>query len=57
MQDAAALGLAPALPAGALELGVSVYGRGERNCAVMSDAGAVVRFVRERRSEVGVRSA
>jgi hypothetical protein len=30
MPEAAALGLAPALPAGALELGVSVYGRGER---------------------------
>jgi hypothetical protein len=25
----------------------STYGRGERNCAVMSDAGVVVRFVRE----------
>jgi len=32
-------------------------GRGERNSAVVSDAGAVVRFVRESRSEVKVRSA
>jgi hypothetical protein len=32
-------------------------GRGERNSTAMSDAGAVVRFVRERHSDVGVRSA
>jgi hypothetical protein len=36
---------------------ISRTGRGERNCAVMSDAGAVVRFVREKRSEVDERSA
>ena len=37
-------GLAAALPE---EVGTLVCGRGERNSAVMSDAGAVVRFVRE----------
>jgi hypothetical protein len=37
-------GVAAALPA---EVGTSVSGRGERISAVISDAGAVVRFVRE----------
>ena len=37
-------GLAAALPE---EVGTLVCGRGERNCAFMSDAGAIVRFVRE----------
>ena len=32
-------------------------GRGERKCAVTSDAGAVVRFVSERSSEVDGRTA
>ena len=39
-----------------LELTVG-YGRGERNCAVMSDAGAVVRFVREPGADDRVRTA
>jgi hypothetical protein len=40
------------------EFGVeSTNGRGERICAVVSDAAAVVRFVRERHSEIGGRSA
>ena len=38
-------------------LAVSQYGRGERNCAVMSDAGAVVRFVRDRAAQTGEQSA
>jgi hypothetical protein len=33
------------------------YGRGERISAVMSDAGAVVRFVRERTAQAGAQSA
>lgn len=33
------------------------YGRGERISAVMSDAGAVVRFVRESRASARVRTA
>jgi hypothetical protein len=41
--DAVRHGLAAALPK---EFGILVRGRGERNCVVMSDAGAVVRFVR-----------
>jgi hypothetical protein len=32
-------------------------GRGERNCAVISDAGAVVRFVRDRQFEPAARTA
>ena len=47
-------GLAAALPA---EMGILVNGRGERNCAVMSDAGAVVRFVREPGADDRVRTA
>ena len=47
-------GLAAALPE---EVGTLVCGRGERSSAVMSDAGAVVRFVREKRSEVDERPA
>jgi hypothetical protein len=35
----------------------STDGRGERNCAVMSDAGQTVRFVRERTAQTGARSA
>jgi hypothetical protein len=55
--DAIELGLDAALPA-VFELGQRrEFGRGERNSTVMSDAGAVVHFVRERRPEVGARSA
>jgi hypothetical protein len=47
-------GLAAALPK---EVGTLVCGRGERNCAVMSDAGAVVRFVREPGADARVKTA
>jgi hypothetical protein len=47
-------GIAAALPE---EVGISVSGRGERNCAVISDAGAIVRFVRRGRTDVGAISA
>jgi DNA invertase Pin-like site-specific DNA recombinase len=43
--EAEARGFGPAF-AGEFRTEVSQTGRGERNCAVMSDAGAVVRFVR-----------
>ena len=52
---AVAYGFAAAIPD---RLDVTVgYGRGERNCAVMSDAGAVVRFVRDSPSGFAVRTA
>ena len=38
-------------------VGEPVSGRGERNCAVISDAGAVVRFVRESRARSETRTA
>lgn len=45
--EAIELGLGVALPA-VLDLGQKrEFGRGERNSTVMSDAGAVVRFVRQ----------
>ena len=47
-------GIAAALPE---EVGISVSGRGERNSAFMSDAGAVVRFVREAKPDLAVRTA
>ena len=56
--DAIDLGLNAALPAVLeLESKIGEFGRGERNCAVMSDAGAVVRFVRQREAQTGARSA
>jgi len=46
--DAIDLGLNAALPAVLeLESKIGEFGRGERNSTVMSDAGAVVRFVRQ----------
>ena len=51
--DAIDLGLDAALPPVVeLECKIGEFGRGERNCAVMSDAGAVVRFVRGERITV-----
>jgi len=47
----------PASGEGVLSTKEGQSGRGERICAAMSDAGAVVRFVREGRTEVAVRSA
>ena len=56
--DAIELGLAAALPA-VFELSCSIaeFGRGERNSAVMSDAPAVVRFVRENNATTVGRTA
>ncbi len=56
--DAVHLGLNAALPA-VLEFRGSIdeFGRGERNSTFMSDAGAIVRIVRERAAQTGARSA
>jgi hypothetical protein len=54
--EAEARGWAAAM-SGEFRVEVRKTGRGERNCAVMSDAGAVVRFVREPRASARVRTA
>jgi hypothetical protein len=54
--EAEARGLGP-LFTGEFRTKVGQNGRGERICTVMSDAGAVVRFVRETKSDNAARSA
>lgn len=56
--DAIELGLAAALPpVFELRCSIAEFGRGERNCTVMSDAVAVVRFVRQSNAATRVRIA